>query len=360
MGIPEHKLSPRVVQSLLEKVAEDDYRGSARSMEIQGNTLAAATVGRILCREGESLERELFGAGATVAEQRQAAANPPELLIVSGDGSRYRTNEADRRKNRPRRGMDPLDRGWRENKAGVVVRAARGYYAGDGTYHSSTELLKTYVASTADVHVFGRMLQLEAQRRGIAQAREVVFLSDNGHGLPEMREREFPKAHVVTDFFHVAQRLYACACVIKGEGPENEKERKRLWHGLKGRLWHGKIESLIAVLTEHALRRAPRPEHVAQLRDKPEAFTLWTHICYLEKHGSTMDYSTYRARGWPIASGTVESACNQFGARFKHTRMRWTKRIANAGHQVKAAILSEDGRWQRRWPPPIQVLSIPA
>ena len=341
-------------------MAEDDYRASARSMEIQGNTLAAATVGRILCREGERLEHELFGADATSAEQRQAAANPPELLIVSGDGSRYRTNEADRRKKHPRRAIDPLDRGWRENKAGVVVRAERGYYAKDGTYHPSTELLKTYVASTADVHVFGRMLQLEAQRRGLDQAREVVFLSDNGHGLPEMRQREFPTAHVITDFYHVTERLYACATVIKGEGPEHDKERKRFWHGLKDRLWRGKIEALLAVLTEHALRRAARPERLTELRDQPEAFILWTHVCYLEKHRASMDYPAYRARGWPIASGTVESACNQFGARFKHTRMRWTRRIANAGHQIKAAILSEDGRWQQRWPPPIQVLSIPA
>jgi len=82
-------------------VAEDDYRGSARSLEIQGNSLSAATVGRVLCREGEVLEQELFGASALLAQHTQAAANPPQLLIVSGDGSRYRTNEADRRKGQP-------------------------------------------------------------------------------------------------------------------------------------------------------------------------------------------------------------------------------------------------------------------
>jgi hypothetical protein len=42
------------------------------------------------------------------------------------------------------------------------------------------------------------------------------------------------------------------------------------------------------------------------------------------------------------------TVCGQFRGRFKHSRMRWTPRIANAGHQVKAAILSQDGGWQRR------------
>jgi hypothetical protein len=350
-------LSGRVVQSLLENVAEDDYRGCERTLEVQGNKLAPSTISRVLLREGEALEGALFGAEATGSELRQAHTNPPELLIISADGSRYRTNEADQRKGVRSKKRDAEDRGWRENKVGVVVRAARGCYEDDGTYRPSTELLKTYVASTGQIEPFGRMLQLEAQRRGLHVAREVVFLSDNGHGLPEMRQREFPNAHVITDFYHVTERLYECAQIIKGDGPAHEKERRRFWRGLRDRLWRGQTDKLISLLTEHALRHAPRPLKAADLRDHPDAQTLWTHIFYLEKHQATMDYPTYRARGWPIGSGTIESACGQFGHRFKHSRMRWTRRIANAGHQIKAAILSEDGRWLRRWPPPIPVLA---
>lgn len=349
-----------MVQELLEKLAEDDYRASAKSVTITGNHLAASTAGQIFCREGETLERELFGAEVQAQEQRQASANPPELLLISGDGSRYRTNEADKRKDQPPPKVGPDDHGWRENKIGVVVRAARGAYQEDGCYQPSPELLKTYVASTGDIDEFGHMLHMEAERRGLAQAREVVFISDNGHGLPEMRQREFPAAKVITDFYHVTERLYACALVIKGEGPAYEKERRRFWHGLKDRLWRGCLSPLIALLTAEALKRAPRPKSLSALDDQPAAQTLWTHVFYLEKNQGTMDYPLYRARGWPIGSGTIESACGQFGHRFKHSRMRWTRRIANAGHQIKAAILSEDGRWLRRWPPPIPTLAIPA
>ena len=72
-----------------------------------------------------------------------------------------------------------------------------------------------------------------------------------------------------------------------------------------------------------------------------------------------MNYPRYRARGWPLGSGAVESACGQFGDRFKHNRMRWTRRTADAGHHIKAAILSQDQRWEKRWPPLIPVLECP-
>jgi hypothetical protein len=73
-----------------------------------------------------------------------------------------------------------------------------------------------------------------------------------------------------------------------------------------------------------------------------------------------MDYPRYRRKGWPVGSGTVGSACGQIGERVKqHARMRWTRRVADAVHQVKAAIMSEDRRWESRWPPPIPILETP-
>ena len=79
---------------------------------------------------------------------------------------------------------------------------------------------------------------------------------------------------------------------------------------------------------------------------------------YFEKHHDTMDYPEYRKKGWPIGSGSVESACGQFGDRVKHARMRPHAEGADALHVVKAAILSGDGRRERRWPSPIPVLDL--
>jgi hypothetical protein len=355
----------------VETVAADDYRASARSVEVYGNTLSAATVGRILQREGERLHTELCGPDASLAAAQQALPNPPPFLIVSGDGSRYRTNEADHRKAKPLPDQtapgdeeseltrEERDRGWRENKVGVVIRAEHGKTLPDGSYQPPRELVKTYVATTQAIESFGRDLRTELDRRGGRQCPEIVCVIDHGHGMPAMVAREIPEASLVTDFFHVTERLSACARSLKGEGPANERQRRRYWHGLKDRLWRGRLDELLKVLSHEAELRAPRPQQLPDLEQNQAAHTLWTHIFYIEKHRRTMDYPAYRRKGWPLGSGVAESACGQFGDRVKHNRMRWTRRNGDAEHQVKAAIFSQDGRWAARWPPPIPVLELP-
>ena len=359
-------------RQLLEKLAEDDYRAGAKSLEVMGNHISPARAGRILRQEGERLHGELFGPEAILKAGQAVVSNPARLMILTGDGSRYRTNEADQKHGEKGAvqgagsgaaavaAEGETDRGWRENKIGLVIRAQPGGYQPDGSYAPPTEQVKTYVATTADVYAFGRDLHTEAKRRGLDQSEEVVWVSDHGHGMTELRAREFDEANMVTDFYHAAGRLEECARILKGEGPAFQRERQRCFHGLRSWLWEGKADRVIAALQSEASRLSPRPKHLAELAARPEAWTLWTHALYFEKHSATMDYPAYRAKGWPMGSGTVESACGQFGDRFKHNRMRWTRKGADAGHQVKAAILSQDDRWANRWPQPIPTLDLPA
>ncbi len=342
--------------------------------------------GRVLDKAGTEIYSELYGPEATLAAQKEAPKNPAELLVIEADGSRYRTNEADKRKKRKKGDTSKAepadcpseaesgaesaddaptpgerDRGWRENKVAVVTRYVPGRTEPDGSYTKPKELVKTYVATTGDSHAFGRDLRTEADRRGIEGAKEVVFLGDHGHGTPEMIEREFKDVEnkqVVTEFFHGAERLAEVAAVVKGAGEAKKKRRFAFFLELRSGMWNGEAKGLAKRLAGFASRRAPRPETLTELDSDPDAKKLWEHAMYFEKHWDTMDYPTYRAKGWPIGSGSVESACGQFGDRVKHARMRWTRKGADALHVVKAAILSGDGRWERRWPAPIPVLEL--
>ena len=152
--------------------------------------------------------------------------------------------------------------------------------------------------------------------------------------------------------------MSACAKIAKGEGAAAKRERQKYFYRLRTWLWNGKTEKLIAELNAEASKRAPRPERLADLDGNPSAKTLWTHVFYFEKYKDTMDYPSYRSKGWPMGSGAIESACGQFGERVKHNRMRWTRRAADAMHVLKAAIYSQDGRWEKRWPPPIPILEL--
>ena len=381
--MPKGKLTPRLERHLLEHIANDDYRESARGLEVFGSAISHVQAGRILEKAGENIHSELFGPEATVRARGKAPKNPAELFVVEADGARYRTNEADKRKKRGKRntsiatpadcppeaesvgettgeGITPQerDRGWRENKMAVVARCIPGRTEPDGSYTKPKELVKTYVATTRDSHAFGRDLRTEADRRGITRAKQVVFLGDHGHGTPVMIEREFAdvEKQVITDFFHAAERLGDVAAVVKGAGEAKKKRRFKFFLELRSALWNGEAKGLAKRFVRFASRRAPRPETLSELDHDPDAKKLWEHACYFEKHADTMDYPEYIAKGWPIGSGSVESACGQFGDRVKHARMRWTRKIADALHVVKAAILSGDDRWKKRWPGPIPVL----
>ena len=355
---------------MLENVADDDYRGSTKDKSTKVDHVSHTQVGRMIDKTGALLHAQLHGPDATW----KSTHNPSPLLVLEADGSRYRTNEADKhvQKKKPGRvqarktdaddeselSREERDRGWRENKIGIIYRALHGKTV-DGEYQPPQELLKTYVATTGKLSDFERDLYVEAIRRGIHQAANVVCVSDNGHGLPSMWVRLFELLRLelnrVTDFYHCSERLNACSKILTVP-----KESNRYWQRLRGLLWRGKAEKVLETLRQDAPGLAPRPARLADLDDLPNAKTVWSHIFYFERYKDTMNYPEYREKGWPMGSGSVESACGQFGERVKHNRMRWTRKTADALHGIKAAILSQDQRWENLWPPPVSVLAVPS
>ena len=76
---------------------------------------------------------------------------------------------------------------------------------------------------------------------------------------------------------------------------------------------------------------------------------LAREIHYFETNKERMRYSEYRAAGYPIGSGTVESACKRLiGARMKGAGMCWGKPAAQGVLTLRAELLSD--RWQQSWP----------
>jgi hypothetical protein len=74
-----------------------------------------------------------------------------------------------------------------------------------------------------------------------------------------------------------------------------------------------------------------------------------TEVHYFETNQERMRYAQFRAQGYPIGSGTVESACKRvIGARLKQAGMGWTKAGAQAVLSLRAQLLS--GRWETMWP----------
>ena len=108
-------------------------------------------------------------------------------------------------------------------------------------------------------------------------------------------------------------------------------------NGCEKKLWEGKVEGVIRVL------------HKESVREGAEGEAAREQIHYFETNKERMRYSEYRAAGYPIGSGTVESACKRLiGARMKGAGMCWSKRGAQGVLTLRAELLSD--RWQQSWP----------
>ena len=214
--------------------------------------------------------------------------------------------------------------GWHDVKAGVVFWAEprwdeSGMVGGKATCQS-------YVAETGPMEQAGGRLYREAVQRGMDLAEElVVCLGDGAPANWSQFGLHFPKRVEVLDWYHAVEHLWAAARDRCGEA----NDRVESWvEARKQELWEGEVE---AVLT--ALR----------------AGGATSEIHYFETNGHRMRYAEFRARGYPIGSGTVESACKRvIGARLKQAGMRWTRMGAQAVLSLRTQLLS--GRWDAIWP----------
>jgi hypothetical protein len=65
---------------------------------------------------------------------------------------------------------------------------------------------------------------------------------------------------------------------------------------------------------------------------------------YFERNLPYMDYPTYLANGWPIASGVIEGACRHFVKdRCELSGMRWSQTGAESLLRMRA--IAENGDW---------------
>jgi len=142
-----------------------------------------------------------------------------------------------------------------------------------------------------------------------------------------------PEAVFIVDWWHATEHLWEAARALFGEGTDEavawEKARET-------ELWEGQVQQVIAAL------RQTQPAHEEAQQVVQEQITYFTN------QQDRMRYDEYRACGYQIGSGTVESACKRvIGQRLKQAGMIWSEEQAMAVAQIRAALL--DGRWSAFW-----------
>jgi hypothetical protein len=329
-------LTPQAAERVSREAAQLPFDVAARGVNADWGTTY----------DGKQMQRwgEYYG-GKVAADQEQerreylkgirpgGPPNAPAVLAVGMDGGRVQERE-----------KDPESQSrWHEDKVLTISSYRKAPAKPPEGDPEPERLVTTYVGTMQDRHKFGQLARVEAERRGIRQALEVVIIGDGASWSDTIAGEHFASHTRIIDFYHVDERLGE---VAKALLPVKERQRKRLADRLETQLYQGKVTTILRWLTKKAQglgkpRESDPAEHPRRV--------LWENPAYLERHQGQMDYPAYRAKGWPIGSGVTESGVKLFNKRVKGTEQFWNEDGAEAILALRALWLSQDDRWHHYW-----------
>ncbi len=307
LGLGRDSHSPGVRRGLGRLGAWLPFAQAAATLaEVAGVQTSASTVRAVTEAVGARREAEATGAVARAWAEGlpPVTAPPPDRLSVAMDGVR----------------ILGIGGAGKEAKVGVVRPA---YRRDDGEPAAGAA---SYVAAFAPAEAFGRRLAVEAHRRGLEAAAEVVVLGDGAEWIWNLATEHCPGATQVVDWYHASERVWELGRARYGEGtPQTTRWVDRQL----GRLATGEVAARVA-----AWRRLDCGGAAAAVRDE--------QVGYFTNQRHRMAYGRSRARGLDIGSGLVEGAGKHLiGARETGPGMRWSVPGAQAVANLRVLLFND-------------------
>src|SRR6266702_3052127 len=214
---------------------------------------------------------------------------------------------------------------WVEVKTlalGEVSRNKRGEVC---TQHLS------YCSRLGDAASFEHATLLQTHRQGLEQAAEVCAVQDGAQWLQGLVDYHRADAVRILDFAHAAEYVNDIGQAVQAAG---------------GRLPARWLQGMLHRLKHQGPGRVLK--HLAWLAARYPSPLLQEKLTYLQKRKAHMQYPIYQAAGWPIGSGSVESANKVVvEARLKGAGMRWERHNVNPMLALRNAVCNR--RWQETW-----------
>jgi hypothetical protein len=297
----------------------------------------------------DSLRRLTEGWGQQVEVQRTAEAEQANGLGPWGESPReHRLAEVD-----PIAGLANVstdgamvllrEEGWKEVKltaiSEVQVKVAREpattqerptRRAQDPRVHLGRH---SYQAGLWEADTMAWHQYAEALRRGLDHCQRLSSTNDGARWIERITATNFPQAQQIIDWSHAGEHLWTVANEVWGE----QTAQTQQWVEQQlDRLWSGRVVEVVATLDNLNLDQERWSPLVRQAPD------------YFRSRQKQMQYDRFRAEGYPLGSGTVESAANTvIHHRLKRPGRGWKRDNA----QAMLAGLSElhRGRFDRAW-----------
>lgn len=162
-----------------------------------------------------------------------------------------------------------------------------------------------------------------------------VCLIDGATSLVRAAEARFPEAEIILDIIHVCERFWTAAHVFHKEGSAKAAE---MAHDLLLRTLQGEIGRVIGGLRQRATKHK---KHLSEEKLK----RLNGAITYLSNNQRHMRYDEYLEKGYPIATGAVESACGHLVKdRMEKSGARWSTDGAEAVLRLRSIYANK--QWE--------------
>ena len=231
------------------------------------------------------------------------AGPPPERLYVAVDGIFILSTDGT----------------GREVKVGKVVPVRH-------TPRGEQRQVASYVAGLEPATAFGQRVALEAHRRGLEGAGVVAVLGDGAAWIWALAAEHVPHAVQIVDWYHASERIWELGRALLGA----DTVETMTWVETQlGRLAQGQ-----AALLAREWQALTCGGEAAAVRD--------AQVTYFTNQAPRMAYDRYRAAGWDIGSGMVESACKHLiGAREKGPGMRWSETGAQSVAAVRVLLFND-------------------
>lgn len=181
-----------------------------------------------------------------------------------------------------------------------------------------------YFCDISEAEDFGKLLWATGCALNADLSPELIFLGDGAIWIWNLVGKYYPQAIQILDWFHAEEHLEAVA-----EAAFTDLSQRAVWlEQVTQNLWDGQVEDVI----QACLALAPTCQKASQA------------ATYFSNNSERMRYDRFRAAGYMIGSGTIESACKQIVThRLCLPGAQW--QVEGAIHTAKARASWLSGSW---------------
>src|SRR6266567_2102723 len=284
--------------------------------------------------QAQELLSDLVGIQVSKATARRATLDTGEAQL-SGDEA-----EVERLKQEVPQAPEGADK-QQLSADGAMVHLVGGEWVevktlivGEVTHNKRGEVCTKQISTfsrLADAERFSEASLVETQRRGLEQAAAVCAVQDGAPWRPRLVDYHRADTIRILDFAHAAEYLNEIGQTVQAAG---------------GRLPAWWFEAVRHRLKHQGPARVLK--HLSRLAVRYPSPGVQEKLAYLQKREAHMQYPAYQQAGWPIGSGSVESAHKVVvEARLKGAGMRWARHNVNPMLTLRNAACNR--RWHETW-----------